>query len=251
MIEVVHTGLRSIAANPSDILVLHDTWVVLRRILLLNGCLIHRRPLLLLFLAMLQTLSPPSLALLVVRGSRCHQQLLLLLPFIVLHHLGLLDLPLRLRIGLLVKHGNYVLLLHRILSRMMMLGLFLACDHSEVLILPLILHRAHKRPLLIIIVGGLLRILDLLGLLLHGSLAPLALIFLLPPVILQVVIIIVVLLEIRLSQAETPILGSRLVGIVPVEVAHQDLLLVGLQYLTRGLHMMLEIAPTTTTFAVS
>jgi hypothetical protein len=108
MVEVIHPGLRSIAAAPSSILVLHDTWIVLRHLLLLHGCLIHRRPLLLLFLAVLHALSPSCLALLVVRGSRCHHQLLL--PLIVLHHLGLLDLPLWPRLSLLIKHGNYVLL---------------------------------------------------------------------------------------------------------------------------------------------
>lgn len=107
MIEVVHPGLRAIATTPSNILVLHDTWIVLRHLLLLHGCLVHRRPLLLLFLAVLHALSPPCLALLVVRGSRCHHHLL---PLIVLHHLGLLDLPLRPRLSLLIKHGNYVLL---------------------------------------------------------------------------------------------------------------------------------------------
>jgi len=106
--------------------------------------------------------------------------------------------------------------------------LCLACDHPQILILPLVLHGAHKRPLLVIfiLVSDLLRILYLLGFLLCGCLGPLTLIFL-SPVILQVVVLLV-LLEIRFSQAEPSKLGG-LIRVVPVEVTHHDLFLVGLQ----------------------
>jgi len=108
-----------------------------------------------------------------------------------------------------------------------MLGflLCLAFNHSQILILPLVLHRAHKRPLLVILIL-VARLLSLLAFFLYRSLGPLTLTFL-SPVILQVVII-VMLLEIGLSEAESSVLG-RLIGVMPVEVTHHDLFLVRLQ----------------------